>query len=159
MNTFRVLHIEDDTRVVDTVRESLRGVGSVEAVGSLAATVALLNQGPVIPYDVILIDLILPDASDIQAITALARYRIPMIILSGLGNPDLLARAAAAGADDFIVKPNLRRADLVERIRFVCERAKAAKPTKLCKRMKREAFDSVKPFITYNGTKSPFAMA
>ena len=154
----RVLHIDDELDILTTVKAALEKVADVDIATSLGDALEKLNSGDIIPYDVLLVDLLLSDASDIQVVTALRPYRIPMIVISALGDPDVLKRAAAAGADDFFIKPYLKRDELIERIHFVCERAKCPRPSKVCAKIRPETFESVKPFITY-GSKAPFVAA
>jgi DNA-binding response OmpR family regulator len=56
--------------------------------------------------DMVILDLIMPDMDGWQVCQAIREIsRVPIMILSVLNNPGLVARALDMGADDFLVKP------------------------------------------------------
>lgn len=57
-------------------------------------------------FDVVLLDLSLPDAEGLEAIQAFqsALPEIPIVVLTGLGDEDLASQAIRAGAQNYLVK-------------------------------------------------------
>ncbi len=78
-------------------------------------------------FDVILLDLNLPDSSGLASVDSLlaASARAPVVVMTGNEDEDLGLRAVAAGAQDFLVKGQLNRAAAVRTIRFAVERFNA----------------------------------
>ncbi|MGE4326401.1 MAG: response regulator transcription factor [Pseudodonghicola sp.] len=117
----RILLIEDDTVLGAAVRDQIAGDGqSVDWVTRLdTATEALLGTG----YDLILLDLMLPDGRGIPFLKALrARGDVtPVIILTALDQISDRIEGLNAGADDYMVKP-FDLAELSARIGSVARR-------------------------------------
>ena len=56
--------------------------------------------------DVIILDLMMPEMNGWEVCKAVRAFsRIPILILSALDNPAMIAKALDAGADDYLVKP------------------------------------------------------
>ena len=72
------------------------------------------------PLDLILLDVIMPKLDGFQVLKALkedeATARIPVIVLSNLGQERDVAQAKALGALAFLVKAHLSLQDLVDRV-------------------------------------------
>ena len=82
-------------------------------------------------YDLILLDLMLPDIEGYEVVRRLraARLATPVIVLSALCRPQAKVRAFAVGADDFITKP-FDHAELVARMQAILRRSKGySEPT------------------------------
>lgn len=101
----RILLIEDDTRLGAAVRDQIAGDGqSVDWVTRLdAAGDAMAVAG----YDLVLLDLMLPDGRGIGFLRRLrARGDVtPVIILTALDQVSDRIEGLNAGADDYLVKP------------------------------------------------------
>jgi two-component system cell cycle response regulator CtrA len=86
-----------------------------------------LEIGKLYDYDIIILDLMLPDISGYEVLRRLrkAKVRTPILILSGLGaaGPDPKIKGLGIGADDFLSKPFDRR-ELLARIQAIVRRAK-----------------------------------
>lgn len=95
-----VLIVED----ADKLRESLAAYFSVKnrvtACRSLKEAIAAANASA---YDIVLLDLILPDGNGKELIDYLGQT--PVVILSDLGTDENLIDGLTAGAADYIVKP------------------------------------------------------
>ena len=106
----KVLMIEDDDLMADLMRTHLVEAGHTVRLStdSAAGIMALLVQQP----DLVLLDLALPylDGQDILAAMKgdPATSRIPVIVITARSDAANKARARAAGADDYLVKPILR---------------------------------------------------
>jgi signal transduction histidine kinase len=118
----RVLLVEDTRTDVALAQRRLAGPGEVRfevtVAGSLAGALAVLDgDARAEPVDCVLLDLALPDAQGLEALTAI-RERAPgvaVIVLTGQDDDELGERALGLGAQDFIARddatgPVLRRA-------------------------------------------------
>jgi two-component system cell cycle response regulator CtrA len=76
-------------------------------------------------YDIIVLDLILPDIDGLEVLRGAraARNDIPVLVLSGLANLDTKLKALTAGADDYLTKPFDNR-ELIARVNSVIRRSK-----------------------------------
>ena len=82
-------------------------------------------------YDLILLDLMLPDIEGYEVVRRMraARLSTPVIVLSSLCRPQAKVKAFAVGADDFITKP-FDQAELVARMQAILRRSKGySEPT------------------------------
>ncbi len=117
MNTPRVLLIDDDRVSSDAVRELLEQGGY--SVARAADGAEGLKLAAEFKPDIILLDLILPTTSGIAICAELRRMptvrRAPIVVLTSRDDPEHIARAFAAGADDYITKP-VRRYELLPRL-------------------------------------------
>lgn len=117
----RILLIEDDTVLGAAVRDQIAADGhSVDWVPRLDAAAEALNGAA---YDLVLLDLMLPDG---RGITFLRRLRArgdvtPVIILTALDQVSDRIEGLNAGADDYLVKP-FDLAELSARIGSVARR-------------------------------------
>src|SRR5260370_3982867 len=84
-----------------------------------------LEIGKIYDYDIIILDLMLPDIDGYEVLRRLraARVRTPILILSGLSELDHKIKGLGFGADDFLTKPFDRR-QLIARIQAIVRRAK-----------------------------------
>ncbi|WP_053852888.1 response regulator transcription factor [Streptomyces sp. NRRL B-24085] len=115
----RVLLVEDDEPVAQSLRRGLIRYGfEVEWVSTGAA--ALGHQGP---YDVVLLDLGLPDTDGLDVCRALrGRGDVPIIVISARSDETDRVVGLELGADDYVSKPFGVR-EVIARIRAVMRRA------------------------------------
>ncbi|HRZ60139.1 MAG TPA: response regulator transcription factor [Rubrivivax sp.] len=101
----RVLLVEDDRMIGDSLRESLRAEGyAVDWVRDAEAAVAATGTER---FDLLLLDLGLPRASGLEVLRTL-RARgdaTPVIVLTARDGPGDRVAGLDAGADDYLVKP------------------------------------------------------
>src|SRR5476649_2707168 len=111
----RVLLVEDDSSIAKLVELTLRAEGFVVDTTDLGEDG--LEIGKLYDYDIIVLDLMLPDLDGYEVLRRLraARVRTPILILSGLAELDHKLKALGFGADDFLTKPFDRR-ELIARI-------------------------------------------
>ncbi|MFE3033283.1 response regulator transcription factor [Streptomyces canus] len=116
----RVLLVEDDEPVAQSLRRGLIRYGfEVEWVSTGAA--ALAHQGP---YDVVLLDLGLPDTDGLDVCKALReRGDVPIIVISARSDETDRVVGLELGADDYVTKPFGVR-EVIARIRAVMRRAR-----------------------------------
>jgi two-component system, OmpR family, KDP operon response regulator KdpE len=119
----RVLVCDDEPQILRALRVVLREAG-FDVVPAATAQEAL-DRAAVQPPDAAILDLVLPDGDGIEVCRSLREWsRMPIILLSAVGDEDEKVRALAAGADDYVVKPFAPR-ELVARLEAVLRRASA----------------------------------
>ncbi len=102
-----VLVVDDETEIRTTLEEILReegyGVGSAATAGDAAV---LLQDAP---YDVVLLDIWLPDRDGLEVLNDIRRMhhdaRPEVVIISGHGTIETAVKATKLGAYDFLEKP------------------------------------------------------
>ncbi len=119
----RVLLVEDDSATATSIEMMLRAEGFICDTTDLGEDG--LEIGKLYDYDIIILDLMLPDIDGYEVLRRLraARVRTPILILSGLGELDHKIKGLGFGADDFLTKPFDRR-ELIARIQAIVRRAK-----------------------------------
>jgi len=118
----RVLIVEDDPLVSRAIEAMLRAEGMVVDITALGEDG--LEIGKLYEYDIILLDLVLPDMDGYEVLRRLraARIETPVLILSGLTEPDKKIKGLGSGADDYLTKP-FDRGELVARIQAIVRRS------------------------------------
>ncbi len=119
----RVLLIEDDKTVSQNISLILKKENMVvdtSYLGEDGLQVAKLYE-----YDIIILDLLLPDMEGYEVLRRLRNAHIdtPVLILSGLTAPDKKVKGFGCGADDYLTKP-FDRTELVARVNAIVRRAK-----------------------------------
>jgi len=119
----RVLLVEDDTSTAKSIEMMLRSDGYVIDVTDLGEDG--LEIGKLYDYDIIILDLMLPDIDGYEVLRRLraARVRTPILILSGLSELDHKVKGLGFGADDYLTKPFHKR-ELIARIHAIVRRSK-----------------------------------
>ncbi len=119
----RVLLVEDDTSTAKSIEMMLRSDGYVIDVTDLGEDG--LEIGKLYDYDIILLDLMLPDIDGYEVLRRLrsARVHTPVLILSGLTELDNKVKGLGFGADDYLTKPFHKR-ELIARIHAIVRRSK-----------------------------------
>jgi diguanylate cyclase (GGDEF)-like protein/PAS domain S-box-containing protein len=123
--TYRVLLVEDDPGDANLARQALRAsrepLFDVAWVDTLAAAVQALRQER---YDVLLLDLSLPDSSGIQTVHAIRQHagNVPLIVLTGHDDTRFALQTLEAGAQDYLIKGRFDTDALVRAIGYSIER-------------------------------------
>src|SRR5258708_4580653 len=119
----RVLLVEDDAATAASIELMLRSESFICDTTDLGEDG--LEIGKLYDYDIIILDLMLPDIDGYEVLRRLraARVRTPILILSGLSELDHKIKGLGFGADDFLTKPFDRR-ELIARIQAIVRRAK-----------------------------------
>jgi two-component system response regulator AtoC len=103
----RVLVVEDEALIRWSIAETLaqRGHAVVEA-GSAATAVQALHDSPQ-PIDVVLLDVRLPDSSDLSLLASIRRLRpeSAVVMMTAYGSPDVARQALDLGAYRVVDKP------------------------------------------------------
>ncbi len=117
----RILIVEDDHGISDTVALNLRYVGyecTVFDDGAEAAT-ALENDHA---YDLALLDIMLPGIDGFTLFAYMEKYNIPVIYMTAKTDSESEVKGLRDGAEDYIVKP-FEVVTLLVRIEKVLKRA------------------------------------
>jgi two-component system, cell cycle response regulator CtrA len=119
----RVLLVEDDAATAASIELMLKKESFIIDTTDLGEDG--LEIGKLYDYDIIILDLMLPDIDGYEVLRRLraARVRTPILILSGLGELDHKIKGLGFGADDFLTKPFDRR-ELIARIQAIVRRSK-----------------------------------
>ncbi len=101
----RILIIEDDNRTADYVSRGLNEAG--HTVDVLEDGRDGLSQATHEPYDVLVVDRMLPGLDGLSLVKALRASKVvtPVLFLTALGGVDDRVDGLEAGADDYMIKP------------------------------------------------------
>ena len=118
----RILLVEDDDSTAKSIELILQAEGW--AVDITDQGEDGLEIGKLYDYDLIVLDIMLPDMDGYEVLKRLrqARVRTPILILSGLAELDAKIKGLGFGADDYVTKPFDRR-ELVARIQAIVRRS------------------------------------
>ena len=110
----RVLLVEDDHSTKASIELILKNVGMV--VDSTDLGEDGLEIGKLYDYDIIILDIMLPDMDGFEVLRHLrdAKVRTPVLILSGLTEAENKIKGLGNGADDYLTKPFIK-----EKIRLI----------------------------------------
>ncbi len=119
----RVLLIEDDANAAKSINVILSCEGFNVYTTDLGEEG--LDLGKLYDYDIILLDIGLPDMNGMEVLKKLrnSRVRTPVLILSGYSEMDSKIKGLGLGADDYVTKP-FERSELVARIHAIIRRSK-----------------------------------
>jgi two-component system cell cycle response regulator CtrA len=119
----RVLLVEDDSNTAQSIELMLKSENFI--VDSTDLGEDGLEIGKLYDYDIILLDLMLPDIDGYEVLRRLrqARVNTPILILSGLNELDNKIKGLGFGADDYLTKPFDKR-ELIARIQAIVRRSK-----------------------------------
>ena len=122
----KILVIEDDPQALALIRWALQEGGNAvdaAATGEEGLLCARLN-----PYDAIVLDLMLPDASGIEIVAQLRREQrdVPVLMLTATDAVAMKVKGLDAGADDYLTKP-FDPTELRARLRALTRRGAAVR--------------------------------
>ncbi|PCI99732.1 MAG: DNA-binding response regulator [Alphaproteobacteria bacterium] len=118
----RVLLVEDDSSTAKSIELMLKSEGYI--IDSTDLGEDGLDLGKIYDYDIIILDLMLPDMDGYDVLKAFraAKVDTPILILSGLTELDHKLKGLGFGADDYLTKPFDKR-ELVARIQAIVRRS------------------------------------
>ncbi|PDT04426.1 DNA-binding response regulator [Rhizobium chutanense] len=118
----RILLIEDSARLRELLCEAIREAGwRIDAFATAnEGRLALEGAG----YDLLLLDLGLPDEDGLSVLKSLRaeKQQIPVLVLTARGAVDERIAGLDAGADDYLIKP-FNNGELIARIRALMRRS------------------------------------
>ena len=133
---FRILLVEDNPGDAFLVRTLLEETGEpfdIEHRSDLASAMAVLNgDGPDALFDVVLLDLTLPDSSGVQTISRVrsCANAAPVVVLTGHKDEELAFEALQHGAEDYLTKEFPDGRTIRRSIRYAIERSRAERALK-----------------------------
>ena len=124
--TLRVLLIEDDPAEARLIREMLRRAPDVtydlRHASNLCDGIAFLH---IVPADIVLLDLSLPDSGGLDTLAKLTNLvpGLPIVVQTGLSDPEIGRVALRRGAQDVLIKGRFDGHMLNASIRYAVERS------------------------------------
>ena len=128
----RILIVEDDSSVAQSLELMLKSERFNPYITDLGHEAIELAK--IYDYDIILLDLNLPDMSGYDVLRSLriGKVKTPVLILSGFAGIEDKVRALGVGADDYVTKP-FHKDELIARIHAIVRRTMGhAEPTLNC---------------------------
>ena len=119
----RVLLIEDDGATAQSIELMLKSESFKVYTTDLGEEG--LDLGKLYDYDIILLDLNLPDMSGFEVLRSLrvSKVKTPILIISGLAGIENKVKGLGFGADDYMTKP-FHKNEVVARIHAIVRRSK-----------------------------------
>jgi DNA-binding response OmpR family regulator len=119
----KVLVVDDDIEMTDLIKLILEPT-DYEVISSNSGLEGLELARKMRP-DVIIIDLIMPGMDGWQVCKEIRKFsQVPILVLSAISNPSLVARALDEGADDYLLKP-MPSGVLIAHLKNLTRRARA----------------------------------
>ncbi len=118
----RVLLVEDDASTARSIELMLKSEAYIVDTTDLGEDG--LDLGKIYDYDIIILDLMLPDMDGYEVLKRLRASKIttPILILSGLSELDNKIKGLGFGADDYLTKPFDKR-ELIARLQAIVRRS------------------------------------
>ncbi len=125
----RVLMVEEDSALSRPLATMLQSIGAV--IDRMEGGEEALEMVRRYDYDIVLLDLMLPDVDGYEVVRRMraARINIPVLIISSLVRPQARVKAFGMGADDFVTRP-YDLGEFVARVQAIVRRSKGhSQPT------------------------------
>lgn len=119
----KVLVIDDDKEMTDMLKVILEpNTFDVVAANNSVVGIDLVRQ---VKPEVVVLDLLMPDMDGWQVCKEIRKFsQVPILVLSAISKPGMVARALDEGADDYLLKP-MPSSMLIAHIKKLARRAKA----------------------------------
>ena len=127
----RVLIIEDDSTTAKSLMHLMKAEGFMCDATDLGEDG--LEIGRLYEYDVIILDLVLPDINGYEVLRQLRAFQVrtPVLVLSGLSETDDVVKGLGFGADDYLRKPYSKH-ELLARMNAVVRRSRGHSQSAIC---------------------------
>ena len=146
-SSIEVLLIEDNFDDAFLLKKKINSATSISAfnvvsVDRLSTGIEELKNNY---YDIVLLDLSLPDSSGIESFQKLFNERIdiPIIVLTGLQDEETALKIVHLGAQDYLLKSNIDSSILVRAILYAIERYQTLQQLKREVNRRETAFDTI----------------
>lgn len=108
MSTTKIIVIDDDTAVTDLLAVILRTHGfDVRVTNNSTDGMNLIRDEK---FDLVILDLMMPEMDGWEICKEVRSFsQVPIIVLSALNDPSMVASVLDAGADDYLTKPTPSR--------------------------------------------------
>ncbi|MBN1526710.1 MAG: PAS domain S-box protein [Candidatus Omnitrophica bacterium] len=146
----RVLLVEDnagDARLIQEMLSEVYGLSfDIRHVVTLASGVQCLIEGE---YDVVLLDLGLPDSKGLETFTRIYAHawEVPIVVLSGLDDEQVALKSMQGGAQDYLIKGEVDSRTIWRVIRYAMERKRIEEALKTSEANYRAIFDAASDAI------------
>jgi two-component system alkaline phosphatase synthesis response regulator PhoP len=120
----RILVVDDEAHIADGIRFNLEQEGyAVEVAGDGRAAVDFLTQSEGPPFDLVILDLMLPEMSGFEVArrTRASGNFVAILMLTAKDDSLDIIRGLEEGADDYLTKP-FRLDELLARVRVLLRR-------------------------------------
>lgn len=106
--TTKIIVIDDDTAVTDLMSVLLKTHGfEVRATNNSVEGLNLIREQE---FDLVILDLMMPEMDGWEVCKEVRTFsQVPIIVLSALNDPSMVASVLDAGADDYLTKPTPSR--------------------------------------------------
>ncbi|MEG4321991.1 MULTISPECIES: ATP-binding protein [unclassified Microcoleus] len=141
----KILLVEDNPADADLLAELLEVSGGVQwelvSVEFLHEAIAQLSKQN---FDIVLLDLSLPDSRGLETLTRLREVALDtaIVVMTGLDDEAIALESVRLGAQDYIVKGQITTQLLVRTIRYAIERSQTFQMLRESERRFRAIFDS-----------------
>ncbi len=120
----KILVAEDDKLISGSLCEALKNAG-YESHAALDGEEAVAKAKEVAP-DLMLLDIMMPKLDGISVLWELkanpATAKIPVIVLTNIGDVDTISKIVEAGAVDYLLKSDQSVDDILRKVKEVLER-------------------------------------
>jgi len=120
----KVLIVEDDV-MLNKIYQTKLGIVGYKVFAAYDGEEGIKKMEEAVP-NIVLLDLMLPKKNGFEVLETVKQNiklnHIPVIILSNLGQGDDIERGKALGADDFLVKSNVKLEMVLEKIEQVLQK-------------------------------------
>jgi len=117
-----ILIVEDDTILRDLISQKLKKDNNYEIIESVEGEEGLKKAKEEKP-DIILLDLILPGIDGFGVLEQIKKDpeidKIPVVILSNLGQKEEIEKGMSLGATDFLIKAHFTLSEIVAKIKTI----------------------------------------
>jgi len=117
-----ILIVEDDTILRDLISQKLKKDNNYEIIESVDGEEGLKKAKEEKP-DIILLDLILPGIDGFGVLEQIKKDpeidKIPVVILSNLGQKEEIEKGMSLGATDFLIKAHFTLSEIVAKIKTI----------------------------------------
>ncbi|MEG3938311.1 PAS domain S-box protein [Microcoleus sp. S36b_A3] len=124
--SFKVLLVEDNSQEAELIEDLLSGMSDrqqilLTKVERLSEALQRLSQET---FDIILLDLSLPDSLGIETVARVQEYgvNVPIVVLTAQNDEELALRLISAGVQDYLVKRKIDGELLIRSLRYAIER-------------------------------------
>jgi len=137
MHLGKILIIEDDVFICDLYKRQLELAGlPTDGVGTGKKGLVALRQNE---YDLILLDIMLPDINGLQVLKEIKKgertQSIPVVLLTNLGQDEVVKEGFKLGADAYLIKAAYSPNQIVEEVKnILSKKQKKTKNGKLTNR-------------------------
>jgi len=153
----RVLLIEDDAADVMLITALLEGEFAVTHAVSLREGIAAANA----PFDIVLLDLFLPDSRGLDTFAQLQALHpeLPILVMSGLDDEQIAEAAVHDGAQDYLVKGQMDEVLLHRSVRYAIERKRVERALRDSEAFYQSLVENLPQFIYRKDAQGRFTFA